>query len=384
MGLRDMSLRRLSAMCHSKQACQFFWYSQRVLSKGPSGFWRPQFTMSSNPNKCAICGNETNNQLHQAREMFRGTREPFTYLECSSCGTIQLQQIPDLQAYYSDDYYSLQPPKRTQTSGPIQYFKRSAAGLLRRIVADYYCGRRSFFTDLVFHQISQRSARQLIGFPDHLKDAQLDLGINRGSAILDIGSGAGHSLVSLSHFGFEDLTGIDPFIAEDVTLGEGVRLLKGTLGDLNQQYDLIMANHSLEHVSDPQATLREIYRLLKPSHYAIIRMPVIANAWRKYGTNWVQLDAPRHSFLFTVETFSQLAKTAGFAVKEIQFDSTAFQFWGSEQYLRDVPLRSDRSYFVNAGNSAFTAEEIASYSAEAAELNARGEGDQAAFYLCKE
>ena len=70
-------------------------------------------------------------------------------------------------------------------------------------------------------------------------------------------------------------------------------------------------------------------------------------------------------------------------MKKIRYDSTAFQFWGSEQYQRDLPLLHQSSYFVNPETSAFTAEQIAAYTAEADRLNARGEGDQAAFYLRK-
>jgi predicted SAM-dependent methyltransferase len=165
---------------------------------------------------------------------------------------------------------------------------------------------------------------------------------------------------------------------------DGIRLLKGTVTDLNQQFDLVLANHSLEHALDPVTTLREIHRLLKAGRYAIIRMPVVSEAWRKYGTNWAQLDAPRHLFLFSADTFSNLAASVGFEVKEIKFDSTSFQFWGSEQYARNIPLLDESSYFVNPEKSSFTARQIATYSAEAAALNARRQGDQAVFYLRKE
>lgn len=49
-----------------------------------------------NQKECRICANESGNQLYEAREMFFGTRDPFTYIECASCGTIQIQDVPDL------------------------------------------------------------------------------------------------------------------------------------------------------------------------------------------------------------------------------------------------------------------------------------------------
>ncbi len=68
---------------------------------------------------------------------------------------------------------------------------------------------------------------------------------------------------------------------------------------------------------------------------------------------------------------------------EIAYDSTAFQFWGSEQYVRDIPLSDHRSYYVNPDRSIFTEKQMADYAACAAELNAHSRGDQAVFYLRK-
>ena len=43
----------------------------------------------------------------------------------------------------------------------------------------------------------------------------------------------------------------------------------------------------------------------------------------------------------------------------------------------------ERSYFVRPDNSPFTPEQVSAFAARAADLNARGEGDQAVFYLRK-
>ena len=67
----------------------------------------------------------------------------------------------------------------------------------------------------------------------------------------------------------------------------------------------------------------------------------------------------------------------------VSYDSTTFQFWGSEQYVSDIPLMDARSYFVNPAESLFTPEQIDAFTAHAGELNAREEGDQAAFNIRK-
>lgn len=337
---------------------------------------------------CQICSNQVGNTLHQAREMFLGLRDRFEYVECSACGTLQIQSVPDLRRYYPPNYYSFQPADsdKLEVHGSKR-LARYAGHFVRQRAADYYShggDKSNRFSDRLIRVLLKPLGHVVVGYPEYLLQTQIDLGINRESHILDVGAGAGLTLEILRHFGFKHLLGVDPFLENDVVREDGILLLKATVNDLNQQFDLVLANHSLEHASDPVATLREIHRLLKPGRYAIIRMPVVSYAWRKYGTNWAQLDAPRHLFLFTADTFSNLAARVGFEVKEIRYDSTSFQFWGSEQYVRNVPLLDESSYFVNPEKSSFTATQIASYSAEAAVLNARGEGDQAVFYLRKE
>jgi hypothetical protein len=60
----------------------------------------------------------------------------------------------------------------------------------------------------------------------------------------------------------------------------------------------------------------------------------------------------------------------------VVFDSTSFQFVGSELYSRGLPLTES----VRA-RSLFTSEQIRNWKRKARELNLSGRGDQAAFYL---
>ena len=67
--------------------------------------------------KCIACGEAANYKEYIFKEMMFGTRDSFTYLECSNCGCLQIKQVPDdLSKYYPDNYYSL-------TSGKINFLK---------------------------------------------------------------------------------------------------------------------------------------------------------------------------------------------------------------------------------------------------------------------
>jgi SAM-dependent methyltransferase len=320
---------------------------------------------------CRICGNATGNVRHRAREMMFGTRERFDYLECDRCGTLQLLEVPDdLGRYYPKGYYAFDP----QIDFAFEGWKRRLGA---RAVANWYGRRRNA---LGKHLAATRPWAQE-HFPEFLKD--FPVGITVNSRILDVGSGAGRLLLELREFGFRCLVGADAFIESDIHHPNGVRVLKRRLDELQPSWDLVMLHHSFEHLPDPVGTLGQLHRLLRAGKYAIVRMPVVASAWKRYGVDWFQLDPPRHMFLFTERGFRDLAAAAGFVLDHVTYDSNEHQFWMSEQYRQDVPMFDPRSHFVDPDASMFEHGQIVEWKRQADELNRQGAGDQAAFYLRK-
>jgi hypothetical protein len=70
-------------------------------------------------------------------------------------------------------------------------------------------------------------------------------------------------------------------------------------------------------------------------------------------------------------------------MEDLEFDSTEFQFLGSELYLRDIPLKNGNRYFENHRGPIFAKEQIEAFKEKAIELNKKNDGDQACFYLYK-
>jgi SAM-dependent methyltransferase len=189
-------------------------------------------------------------------------------------------------------------------------------------------------------------------------------------------------LERLRDLGMQDLTGVDPYgvsssATADVRSGS-LRLIRGLVEDVDGTFDIIVLNHSLEHVEDPAAVLSAVKALLSANGRAVVRTPVIGYSWRRYGRFWVQLDAPRHLTIFSQRGLLECARRTGLRLERITYDSTAFQFSGSEDYLRgstpkaggfgDVAFRLVRSI---AG----------AWAVRAWLLNRRRDGDQAAFVL---
>jgi len=146
-----------------------------------------------------------------------------------------------------------------------------------------------------------------------------------------------------------------------------------------------MFHHSFEHLPFPQEIFKCISRLLNDRGVVLIRTPIVPSyAWEYYGVNWVQLDAPRHFFIHSLKSLEILAAQAGLKIKEVIYDSTEFQFLGSEQYQRDIPLISERSYYKNPQKSIFSAGERKMFNLKADNLNNDKLGDQASVYLTKD
>ena len=313
--------------------------------------------------KCRVCENILNNQIHQFREQYLGLGDIFEYIECSVCKSLSISNVPvDMSRYYPESYYSY-------AEKPYNRFQ----GYLKGCRDRYYLGR--------FNPIGYL-ASFLLSSPTYI-DWLLNLNLQPGASILDVGCGAGTLVVNLRDAGFQSV-GLDPYISQQINYANGTKVLKQTLEETVGSYDCIMLHHSLEHMALPCDIFVHLDRLLKPDGSLLIRIPLTGSyAWRTYGEHWFQLDAPRHYVLFTEAALVSLAEENGFRVRKIVYDSTASQFWGSEQYLRGIAHTSDSSYTVNPINSVFSPRELQEYTVLATELNMRNDGDQAAFYLTR-
>lgn len=311
---------------------------------------------------CRICSN-ARGVIHTAREMMFGLGMEFKYLECEQCGSLWLtERLDDIDAYYPPGYYSLAGSAKRKT-----FRNRFLDYLLRRRNASYFERR-----GLLGRFLAQR-----YGNAELLAVSKLKL--EQDSKILDVGCGNGKLLFRLHELGFQNLLGIDPYLARDVEHANGVRIRKCHLHDLVEQgWDAIMFHHSLEHVPDPFSTLQAAVSLLAPSGQCLVRLPVVSWAWKHYGSSWVQLDPPRHMWLPTEKAMRMLAHSAGLRVERVEYDSTEFQFWGSELYARNIALNNVNPRKLNGF---FERREMAEFRQRAKALNSKNQGDQAAFWL---
>ncbi|WP_215226557.1 class I SAM-dependent methyltransferase [Echinicola shivajiensis] len=304
------------------------------------------------PPSCRLCGNDNGNSIFPVREMMFGFQEVFDYVECGSCKTIQIVKVPeDLGKYYPNEYYSL---------GEINY-----SNSIKKIVKII---RGSLF------KWTKLNFLKHYHYGDWLEE--LDLPFN--SKIGDIGCGNGQLLYEWSVSGYTSLVGIDPFISSSKRVNSTLTLLKKSIFEIEEKFDCLMMHHSFEHMENPKEVLGKAFDLLNQGGKLLVRIPLAdKEAWRKYGADWVQLDAPRHLYLHSETSMKKLGESVGFTLGKTVYDSTPFQFWGSELNKKGIPRHRAKL------DSFFSKEELEEYKKMSLNLNREGQGDQACFYFVK-
>lgn len=109
------------------------------------------------------------------------------------------------------------------------------------------------------------------------------------------------------------------------------------------QYDVVMANHVLEHIPDDAAAMSELFRLLKPGGLALLTVPVNPSRQATYenpavttpAERWAHFSAHDHVRQYGLDFADRLA-AAGFAVETFRM--------GPEDEVRYGLLRTEWIY----------------------------------------
>jgi SAM-dependent methyltransferase len=239
-------------------------------------------------------------------DRLHGTRGAFGVAVCERCGsglTLPVVDESSLGAFYPESYnaYAL-PPQRVL---------RAAATMLFR------------------YRYWRAMRRAPLG-------ALADL---RPGRLLDVGGGRGDLGVVLRSSGWR-VTSLDPSEAACREARErGVEAVTGTLRSASAQlagpFDAVVFQHSLEHVVDPEASLRSARELVADDGLLIVTLPNFGS-WqrRRFGADWFHLDLPRHRSHFTARGLGAALERAGFSDIDLSTSSSADGLPMSLQYRR--------------------------------------------------
>ena len=168
--------------------------------------------------------------------------------------------------------------------------------------------------------------------------------------VLDIGCGRGLLLHKLRQRGWTPMgTELSEEAASYARDRLGLPVTTQMVEDVkfpDEEFDLVILWHVLEHVQSPRAMLKEVSRILKPGGTLLVAVPNFGSLeaqWSKAG--WFHLDVPRHLTHFTRATLAHALNVAGLTVSSTNFFSTEYDFFSFVQSVQNkMGLRHNLLY----------------------------------------
>ncbi len=104
----------------------------------------------------------------------------------------------------------------------------------------------------------------------------------RGKDIVEIGAGKGDFLIMLSRLGANRGWGYDPsYVPEEGYTADGVTFIQDFYSEkyIDQQADLIVCRHVLEHIEDPDSFIAQVRRAVGPRERTVVFFEVPNSLW---------------------------------------------------------------------------------------------------------
>lgn len=137
--------------------------------------------------------------------------------------------------------------------------------------------------------------------------------------LLEVGSGFGYLLDYFRQDGWE-VTGVEPNegLNRYARKTLGLTVIPKILPEANlpeASFDAVLMMHVIEHVPDPQATLGDIFKVLRPGGMLVMETPCYDSMMFKLlGRRERSVSCDGHIYFFTTKTLQQIAGKAGFRV----------------------------------------------------------------------
>jgi ubiquinone/menaquinone biosynthesis C-methylase UbiE len=163
-------------------------------------------------------------------------------------------------------------------------------------------------------------------------------------ALLDIGAGTGDFVRNMRGHGWRTF-GIEPNPAARRRASEkGIELHTGLADVDGQRFDVVTLWHVLEHLPDPEESIREFTRVLNAGGWLVLALPNFKSFdARHYKAHWAAYDVPRHLWHYSREAIAPLFEPFGYrlvSVRPLWLDAFYIS-WLSEKYRGSIaaPLK---------------------------------------------
>lgn len=248
---------------------------------------------------CPLCGSAQYEPYAVARDLVhQSTTTIFEYCHCEGCGVVFQRTRPterSISIFYPDTYAPYGAKAR-------QTFLTKVLNKLLIPLVERYTGYRKTMRTLERYRLK---------------------GLTSRSTVLDFGCGTAATLDACKRAARCKTIGMDfnPRVLASLAKSGHQALLSDKSGWeclADQSVDLIISNHSIEHLYDPIDALKQLRRVLKPGGTLDLATPNPKGfSARLFNEYWFGLEAPRHIMLFSPELMTTLLKKSGFTDVEV-------------------------------------------------------------------
>ncbi|NIM90466.1 MAG: methyltransferase domain-containing protein [Candidatus Aminicenantes bacterium] len=237
---------------------------------------------------CSLCGLNRTQIIQEAEE-------PFKVVKCRNCGLVYTNPQPErglIEEHYQEEYYREWMEKQMEKRIPM-WKKR-------------------------LKEITQYK--------------------NKGH-LLDVGCGIGTFLKLAKEEGFGiSGTEISEYASRYVKENLRIDVLRGDIEELDfppESFDVLTMWHTLEHLPNPKAALKEINRILKREGLLVIATPNLNNFITRVlyflaKGKKLKLFSDRakelHLYHFSIHTLASMLKETGFRIIKIDMDLAQLAF----------------------------------------------------------
>ena len=324
--------------------------------------------------QCLICGSllSDNSREYLIDETMFRIGQSFRYRECEQCGSVNLaENVSSDTKLYPDNYYSF-------SVDPAQTFDGFLPRFLATAMAKSSLNGNRLFLGFMFRYAPMREVRTLASILLSISAAYSG---SVSKKILDVGTGSGVLPFVLGLANRSFTIGIDPFLAKEKQT-KSFELKRASVQDIHEKFNLILFNHSLEHMHDIGQSLAHAKSLLEPGGTIIVRIPTVSSqAWDTYRENWFQLDAPRHTCIPSRKGLTQLASSCGLQIVNSYDDSTDTQFWLSEAVAKGLSTMDATTGYTSYLTNTHSRQKKRSMRRAARKNNRTHRGDQTVLIL---
>jgi 2-polyprenyl-3-methyl-5-hydroxy-6-metoxy-1,4-benzoquinol methylase len=265
---------------------------------------------------CPVCGAAERRTLHTGLRdrVFRCAPGAWTLERCLGCGSALLdpRPTPDTLGLAYATYYThgdAAPPTGPAVLGDLR----------RRLAGDHLHARWGYD---VPRARGGRGLARAFASRGAIADREIrHLPARPGGRLLDVGSGDGAFVRAAGELGWE-AEGLDPDPAAVAgAQTKGLRVTQGTLTEFvtaerRGHFDAVTLSHVVEHMHDPARELACAAELLRPGGLLWIATPNLESlGHRRFGRDWLGLDAPRHLVIFTPDSLAGVLQKIGLTVE---------------------------------------------------------------------